>query len=330
MVLPRIRRKLLSLYYPESWSASRIAKLQSDSGIVLMYHEVLPDNEGPPAWTVVRQSEFRRQMQFLVTNFDIVNLDVGIQRLSGKYGGKKPFAVITFDDGYSGVLNTIHPIMEEMDVPYTVYLATGAIQDQTIYWYDKIINLVCLNEEVCVTAPSDTGDLIFRIPNTKNDKIKWVAVQRLLEYLKTRPPEERYKLTDSICKKFNSQKPLLRMLTAEDVRYLSQSPLVTIGAHTHGHELLDQLADTEIKSTLSQCNNCISSWAGTAARHFAYPNGNFDSRVAKIVQEEGFETAVTTQQGVWDSVANLYEVPRVSVGRFDSLDLFRAKVVGRA
>lgn len=296
--------------------------------MVLMYHEVLPDDQGPPAWTVVRQSEFRRQMQFLLANFDIVDLDVGIQRLSGKEGGNRPFAVITFDDGYSGVLETIHPIMEEMRAPYTVYLATRAIQDQSIYWYDKIINLVRCNEEVTVTVPADTGNLMFRIPNTKNDKTKWAAVQQLLEHLKTRPHEERYRLADSIYKTLNPQKPLLRMLTAHEVRCLSQSPLVTIGAHTHGHELLDQLADAEIKLTLAQCNDCISSWAGTAARHFAYPNGNFNSRVAKIIEEVGFGTAVTTQQGLWDSVANLYEIPRIPVGRFDSMNFFRAKVAG--
>jgi peptidoglycan/xylan/chitin deacetylase (PgdA/CDA1 family) len=49
---------------------------------------------------------------------------------------------------------------------------------------------------------------------------------------------------------------------------------------------------------------------------FAYPNGEYDDRIAKLVEETGYHLAVTTERG-WNKVedrnAGLYRLKRVGI-----------------
>ena len=97
---------------------------------VLMYHAV-EDVVRPPAYKhfYVTAKEFRRQMRELkARGYEAITLD----RLHDAQNGigaplpRKPI-VLTFDDGYENVLTNAHPILTEMNWPYTVYLVTDRI-----------------------------------------------------------------------------------------------------------------------------------------------------------------------------------------------------------
>ena len=168
------------------------------SGIVLMYHEVLPDKMALPAWTVVRESEFRWQMSYLLKHFDVVYMDQAIERVSNQRKGKKPFAVVTFDDGYRGNFHTVLPIMKSMGIPFVVYAATQAIVDQKLYWYDHVINLLGARDGIEIEIAQQGGCVrAFRLSaSSASDYIRWQQVERILDTLKRMPPEDRQKNID--------------------------------------------------------------------------------------------------------------------------------------
>jgi tRNA G37 N-methylase Trm5 len=56
------------------------ARRRSSPGVtVLMYHEVLGDDDAE-AWTAVRVSELRRQIEYLKSAVDILSLDEALTR----------------------------------------------------------------------------------------------------------------------------------------------------------------------------------------------------------------------------------------------------------
>ena len=293
-----------------------------------MYHEVLPDYVTLPAWTIVRESDFRWQMNYLRMHFDVLSMDQAFNRVSAKRPGGKPFAVVTFDDGYKGNLDTVLPIMESMGLPFILYVATKAVFDNSIYWYDKIINLLNVPEDVLVSLQLNGQENCFRIPSRAKENIRWSKIQRLLDRLKQMEPDEREKTSRRIADKYAEIESPLGMLSPGDLRSLAGSTVATIGCHTHGHELLDQLRPQEIRDTINLACGHITHITGAPPRHFAYPNGNFNELVIGQVREAGFETAVTTIHGFWSGENSCLKIPRIAIGRFDNMGCFKAKASG--
>jgi peptidoglycan/xylan/chitin deacetylase (PgdA/CDA1 family) len=324
-----IKRRLASLYFPELLVKRHINKNLDDSmGYILMYHEVLPESASVPAWTVVKENQFRWQIEFLQKHYDVISMDEAKSRISGQSKGYRPFVVITFDDGYSGNLSTVLPLMRSLNAPFAIYVATKAIQDGELYWYDRIINLLQSGEDI-VWKPT-TGDTteIFRIPAKGSDDQRWVAVQEVLTWLKTLNEDDRQQEVARIVDAYTGLKPNLRMLTPEELGQLAADPLVTIGCHTHAHELLDQLDDEAVLSSVNTANLLLEKWTGELPVHFSYPNGNVDERVRKVIEKAGFRTAVTTENRPCSIKNNVFALPRPGVGRFDSKGHFKAKMAG--
>ena len=138
-------------------------------GVALMYHEVLPDLEGPAAWTVVRESSFKEQMLYLKEYFDIVTIDEALTKASSVKDTGRPYALVTFDDGYKGNLTCMLPMIEELQIPVTVYISTHAVETGTVYWYDKVIPLLDRADELTLDLSKyELG--IFKLNGSKNEK----------------------------------------------------------------------------------------------------------------------------------------------------------------
>jgi peptidoglycan/xylan/chitin deacetylase (PgdA/CDA1 family) len=108
--------------------ADRIEALRERRSVILGYHGVARS----PFWhdlslLLVRPSRFRAQIELLV-NAGFKFLTVAeLARLAR--GGEPPpgYAAISFDDGMRNNLTTALPILQEHDIPATVYVAINTI-----------------------------------------------------------------------------------------------------------------------------------------------------------------------------------------------------------
>jgi len=298
--------------------------------VVLMYHEIAEDSDDIEAWTVVRKSEFLRQMEYLSAHFDILSTEDALKRMrSGQSGSKKPAAVITFDDGYSGNNRVLLPIVKSMNLPVTVFVASWAVEEGHLFWYDRIIN--ALQE----SAPVDLdlkrlalGD--YRI-NRCSGAENWREIERLLRDLKKLSPHKRATSVESILGELgapNVDTYSLRSLSHEELVEMSGCPLMTIGAHSHCHNILTQLSGEEVIESVKTSKDLLEEWTGHKMRFFSYPNGNFDDAVVDIIRNLGFEGAFTTVSRPWSREDSVFAIPRIGVGRYDSFELFKIKVSG--
>ena len=323
-----IRHRLASMCTPSALEARALRRRAvRAAATVLMYHEVLPDEIDLPSWLVVKESEFERQMVHLRDHYDVIALDDALARMDPSApapGGARPIAVISFDDGYSGNYRCALPILRRLGLPFTVYIATSKVETGGRYWYDDVI-CALLRQRHRMHIETSRG-LILYSGRSRREERRWSEINGVLEALKALPHPERDQFVKNIGDP--SAVPELRMMTTAELASLASERLVTIGNHTHTHALLDQVPQETARAVIEKAQERLQAWTGLHPRHFCYPNGNYIPETIELVRELGFVSAVTTRTRLWRRTDPVHEIPRLGIGRFDNLNLFRARTAG--
>ncbi|MEQ8313747.1 MAG: polysaccharide deacetylase family protein [Gammaproteobacteria bacterium] len=102
------------------------------SGTVVAYHHVATDT--PPS-TTISPANFRRHLEYLRDNdFHVMPLNQMVEALRKGESIPDRAVAITFDDGYISIYETAFPMLQEFDMPFTLFLSTGPI-DQGLSGY---------------------------------------------------------------------------------------------------------------------------------------------------------------------------------------------------
>lgn len=101
--------------------------MANTSAVVLQYHHVSNDT---PSSTSVTPAQFKQHLVWLkANNFDIISLTTLVQTLTNKRQFKRDKVVaITFDDANISVCETAWPILQEHNIPFTLFISTEAIE----------------------------------------------------------------------------------------------------------------------------------------------------------------------------------------------------------
>jgi hypothetical protein len=101
---------------------------------IFHYHRV--NDEQDPYLGGLPVDAFSSQMRYLAANFPIVTLD---QIATGDFPDQHSYCVaITFDDGYRDNFVCAFPILKRLQIPATIFLATGYVESGTLPWYDQV------------------------------------------------------------------------------------------------------------------------------------------------------------------------------------------------
>ncbi len=324
-----IKRALLSMAAVEP--VLRLVRWQLRAGRMpcLMYHEVLPDAAGAGLWTVVRAGDFERQLTHLSRHYTPLSIDEALHERGRRGRWPDGAVLVTFDDGYAGNLKTALPVAQALGVPVTVYVATRWVQDGRLHWFDRMMDYLVSRGPVEVDL-RDHGYGVFPVGRHADTEGWWNEVSALLECLKSLPEETRLHVVDQVTAPDGAAPPAGRLapLSIEDLRTLAGSDLVTIGAHSHEHEILTGIPLPAARQSVTRSRDLLEQWLGQPVRHFAYPNGNHAPALMDLLQELSFDTAVTTRPGLWKPDDNLFALPRIGIGRFDPVGYYRTRLAG--
>jgi peptidoglycan/xylan/chitin deacetylase (PgdA/CDA1 family) len=110
------------------WTVSVLRELRERRPVVLCYHGVGPRNgQVDPGFLRVPPARFRLQVEALAAaGFEFVT----VAELVARGGGGRPpagLAALSFDDGMDDNHRVLLPILRELGIPGTVYVATGLI-----------------------------------------------------------------------------------------------------------------------------------------------------------------------------------------------------------
>lgn len=324
-----IKRKLVTLAAVEPVLGIVRAYMRRGRLPCLMYHEVLPDSQQLGLWTVVRAGEFDRQLEHTRRYYLPVSYEEALDEFRARKRWPQGAVVVTFDDGYRGNLETALPIAESHNVPVTVFVATRWVQEGRRHWFDRLM-LYCAVQDGVEIDLEKYGGTRCRIARHTDSEVWWDQVARVLEFLKTLPEQQRQTVVDDLvgAARGHNMQEHLAPLTVEQLQALASSPLVTIGAHSHEHEILSRLPLQHARDSISKSRQLLEEWLSVRIRHFAYPNGNYSTELMDLLRELEFETAVTTRAGMWSSSDDLLALPRIGIGRYDPSGFFRARLAG--
>lgn len=94
----------------------------------------------------------------------------------------------------------------------------------------------------------------------------------------------------------------------------------TIGAHTRTHPTLTKIPLDRAREEIGGSKKILEDRFGVAVKHFCYPYGKVSPAVRDLVAEAGYETAVTTEPGVFRPGTDPLLIPRFGA-RAHSLNL---------
>ncbi len=297
---------------------------------VLMYHEVGPQTQEADVWSIVRRDDFARQLEYLRKYYEIMTLSQSLAYLAGERESSRPVAVITFDDGFVGNLEFVLPLIESLQVPVTVYVATGHILPGNQYWFDRIVNALHVDAAVCLDL-RHFGLGVFRV-NEARGASNWNRIRELLDAVKRFDEKSQCAVADAIesltPSKRSGAAPPFRQLDIAGVQQIAKSPWVTIGAHSNCHRALTRLAPDVATQSIETSRALLQSWTSREVAHFAYPSGDCNDALADLLKKLKFHTACCSEERLWQSADPVYMIPRISIGRFDTVASFRSRIAG--
>ena len=279
---------------------------------VLLYHRV--ENLKSAYSIIVNEKNFEDQLKYICSNYNIIRCD-------GDWSSVKSKSVaLTFDDGYVDFYSKAYPLLKKYNVPATVFVSTGGIDNGKEFWWDVLENMI-------------NKSILPEIIKTKRREFHlsdYPSRAELLLDIRSEIIENNYLARDEeiniLKKQLNvvvSEREEYRTMTSDEIRELAKDPLITIGAHTVNHILCDCESSDIQRHEIDESKKRLESIINKQVDLFAYPNGNIGIDTRIILKEIGFKRAFTCEHACIDYDEKKYDVPRSAVLNWDSSQMER-------
>lgn len=100
-------------------------------------------------------------------------------------------------------------------------------------------------------------------------------------------------------------------LNWDEIRKLDRDGLITIGSHTINHPNLASLSEDQQRAEIVGGKQELEKQLGHPVYDLAYPYGSFTDITARLAEQAGFRTAVTTLPGLTHTGAQLFTLTRL-------------------
>jgi peptidoglycan/xylan/chitin deacetylase (PgdA/CDA1 family) len=311
-----------------------------------MYHQVC-ERKNDPWELAVNPSHFHEQLNYLKKNFTVVSTAQLAESMSSNNIQPKTIA-ITFDDGFKDNYTNAAPLLDYHDLPATFYVATTAMQERKVYWWDELQDIFFHSP----TLPADFemmvhGEMIrytFKSDRTLDKKLihqirAWnyhlpipnerIALYMILwQRIKPLPYQQQNIILHDIKAWAGAQEhsaPQGQTMEIREMQMLSQNPLFSIGAHSVHHAMLAAQNASDQAFEVKESKRQIESWLRKPVTGFAYPYGNYNEVTQTILKEAGFEYAVSTESKLVTAEDDRFALPRIQVKNWSVYE-FAAKI----
>jgi peptidoglycan/xylan/chitin deacetylase (PgdA/CDA1 family) len=304
---------------------SKIADMASSSGRILMYHRILNEGEDLSGVNMVTKKAFERQMRIICEKYNPVSMYELVEGI--KNGNlRKGSVAITLDDGYRDNYLNAYPILKRYGIPATIFLTSGIIGTHDMLWFDKVSASISLTHKKKLYFEGKSFNL-------SEKKSREVANQSIVSILKNMEHKSRLKSLDNLMETLNITKDMLpkdMMLEWNHVKEMSESGLITFGAHTLTHPILTQLSMENIKKEIFDSKDIIEKIISKKVDLFSYPNGDksdFNEDIKNLLRR-AFICSSSTIPGKNDSKSDLFELRRIGCSHENNDIVFKVKQSG--
>ncbi len=292
------------------WRLFRGRVLHKKEVCVLGLHRVLTKAEQPRSNSldgmVLSDVTFGRLLEYLQGRFHLVSLEALCRGEIEEASKSKPWCLLTFDDGWRDTYTTAYPCLKRFGMPATVFLATGSIERRGGFWVEQLKKAWAI-----LPSRAQIQSVLSRVADKNTGQLR--DLEDIVEWLKHMPAEKRDSLlVRMLPAEENSDDPdgVDSMLTWNQAVEMSRDG-IEIGAHTVSHPLLSYENDTAVERELRLSKRTLEEKLGKEVRAFAYPNGDWDERVRRWVEEVGYLCAFTTRPGWYGRGQDPYTIRRI-------------------
>ncbi|MCE7985827.1 MAG: hypothetical protein DYG89_32010 [Caldilinea sp. CFX5] len=285
--------------------------------LILIYHRIA-DESLRPNWLAVSPDNFAGHLAYIRQRCRPLRLLELVEAIQ-KQSVPDRSVVVTFDDGYRDNLTQALPLLEANQVPASVFVTTGFVDNQREFWWDDLARLI---QSAHNKPPSLTLTVQGRIYHWATDTEQQRQQTRLeLDTLiAPLPAQTKEALLNELARWSGlprDVRPAYRTMTAAELQTLAQSPYIDIGAHTVTHPLLPTLSLMEQRDEICRSSHQLAALLQRPIHAFAYPNGAFTDETAQIVRDAGFCAACTTRRGAVQNNDDCFLLRRYNVNDWD-------------
>ena len=297
-----------------------------EAKIAILYYHRVYERQIDINLLCVEPKKFEQQMKYLKKNYNILRFEEDWAKSDHNS------VVITFDDGYLDNFTYALPILEELQIPATIFVSTGTLSGGKELWWDELETLLLTYGNY-----PDVFQLQDNIYNCewRTDTYEFrLNCYKALHYLIKNhiDSSKREKWFEQLWKwrgkmrYINTENATLSSKTCQE---LAKSKYITIGAHTVSHPSLAKLSfeeqRTEIKESVSYLENLLQ----RKIDMFSYPFGtdgiDFDESTIIACKETEIRKAAPTNAGLWHKQSDVYMIPRNGIRNWGVYE-FKAKV----
>lgn len=293
--------------------------------------EIRADEPYDPDVVDATPAGFRRHVETLAR----IGTPIGMETLIGALDGRKlpPNPVmITFDDGYRSCRDVALPILRQLGVPATFFIATAFATGRKLYWWEQIA-------AVLRRARGRVGYLSYPYPlridasdpgarRLLGDTIKSTRGLDLDRFL----GELRAALEVPWSPEIEARLATPLIMTWDDIRALAAAGM-DIESHTRTHRVLETLDLDDLRDDLVGSRHDLEAQLGRPVRAIAYPVGRCPPTwVRRAVAEAGYRIGLTNATGVnymWPAAMyplDRFDIRRLSTERSQSDAMFLTQI----
>ena len=297
---------------------------------IVMYHYVrnLPQTRYPRIKGLL-VDEFRSQIEWLSSEFEMVTLDSALEFLRGHYKPRRQLCMLTFDDGLKEHFTDVMPMLAERRIQGIFGIITSCVQEHRVasvhmnhfltaaldfdeYQTSFLAELQSVSPGLIDTIAIDPGVAQHSYPL---DTREMAMFKLLINFLL--PAEVRDRVIRTLFERFCGDEDQfareLYMSWAE-IRQLQAAGMLLAG-HTHWHRPLSSLSQEELAFDVTTCRTLLNENSDRQELWpFSYPYGKRNSYSPSVVdrlRQAGYDCALATEAGQNISGTPLFELFRV-------------------
>lgn len=260
----------------------------------------------------VTPEHFYEQMRWIKSRYPIVRFEDNWNLLS------EDSICITFDDGYrDNFLNAI-PILNELEIPATIFVSTSNIDTPYEMWWHELERNLLVEKEYkkefvlqdpfwgCtwnVSTKERREDLYGTLHWIINN---YITAEKCNDWLRQLREWNDYT---------NAGREQNYFLQTADLKNMNLKN-ITIGAHTVNHPMLSKLSKEEQYREINDSKQKLEEIFDKEINVFSYPFGgrdDYNKDSVDLCSQLGFIKAAANEIGIWKKGTNKYEVPRCIV-----------------
>ena len=291
-ILSKIRRTFVQLVYVIG-IPTRILYQRKHTNHIIMYHGIDLYENKTYNHRFIGVKNFRKQLIYLKKNTNIISLT---DYFEGNFKPGISNVAITFDDGYLNNYTYVLPIIEELEIPITIYVTALNMTEYAMLWPD----FVDLHTPK-IKGKLKIGDDVFI--NQSNKLINITTKKTLSQQIKDNGGFAYKELVFKSVKEYLNGDIVLgedlqdywKLMTDKQICAIDKSKFVEIGSHAFLHNNLGNISLDEAKEELIVSKHYLETLLQREVFHLAYPDGSYTRELIDFASSIGFTYQVAAE-----------------------------------